>query len=69
MNSKFLDYLSSIGGGTGGGIFGFIKFNNISEIITFDIIIHTILITIMAAFIGATIGYFTKCFWDKIFKK
>jgi len=56
MNNKFFDYLFPIGGGTGGSIIGFITLEGIISVIVFS-------------FIGATIGYFVKYFYDKMFKK
>lgn len=56
MYSKFLDYFFPICGGTGGSVLGFITLERIIGVIIFS-------------FIGATIGYFVKYFYDKIFKK
>ena len=56
MNNKFFDYLFPIGGGAGGSIIGFVTLEGIIAVAIF-------------AFIGATIGYFTKYFYDKLLKK
>ena len=56
MYNKFFDYLFPILGGTGGSVLAFITLNQIISVVVFS-------------FIGATIGYFVKYFYDKIFKK
>ena len=54
--NKFFDYLFPITGGAGGSILGFVTLEQIAGVVIFS-------------FIGASIGYFVKFFYDKIFKK
>lgn len=55
MSNKFLDYFFPVSGGTCGSILGFVTLNQVISVIIFS-------------FIGATIGYFVKYFWDKCLK-
>lgn len=56
MNNKFFDFLFPITGGISGSILGFVTLEQIASVIIFS-------------FIGATIGYFVKYFYDKLLKR
>lgn len=56
MNNKFFDYLFPVSGGAGGSIIGFVT-------------VESIISVIILSFVGATIGYFVKYFYDRVFKK
>jgi len=56
MNNKLFDFLLPITGGIGGSILGFVT-------------LEQIIIVIIFSFIGASIGYFVKYFYDRLFKK